>query len=205
MLRQFKNIDTAFKHIKLFTIVVVLSAVAISCFAVARAFQMVEAMGAKIYILAGGKALEALSAERKDNIPVEARDHIRNFHYLFFTLVPDEKVIESNMNKALGLADGSANMKYQDLKEAGFYSNILTGNVTQDVSPDSIVVDMSQTPYYFKYYGKITITRATVIVTRNLNTEGWLRSTLRSDNNPHGFLIERWNIIDNSDLKTIKR
>jgi hypothetical protein len=32
-------------------------------------------------------------------------------------------------------------------------------------------------------------------------TEGWLRNTSRSDNNPHGFLIERWAILDNRDLK----
>jgi hypothetical protein len=42
-------------------------------------------------------------------------------------------------------------------------------------------------------------------VTRDLVTEGWLRNISRSDNNPHGFLIERWNTIDNRDLKVENR
>jgi hypothetical protein len=32
-----------------------------------------------------------------------------------------------------------------------------------------------------------------------------LRNTGRSDNNPHGFLIEKWTILDNSDLKVEAR
>jgi hypothetical protein len=43
------------------------------------------------------------------------------------------------------------------------------------------------------------------VVTRDLVTEGWLREVNRSDNNPHGFLIERWAIIENRDLKVEQR
>jgi len=32
-----------------------------------------------------------------------------------------------------------------------------------------------------------------------------LRNVSRSDNNPHGFLIERWATIANKDLKTTAR
>ena len=39
---------------------------------------------AHIYILANGKVLEAFAADRKDNIPVEARDHISMFHHVDF-------------------------------------------------------------------------------------------------------------------------
>ncbi|MDP3180258.1 MAG: conjugative transposon protein TraK, partial [Bacteroidota bacterium] len=40
---------------------------------------------------------------------------------------------------------------------------------------------------------------------RSLITEGALRNVSRSDNNPHGFLIERWNTIENRDIKTENR
>ena len=36
-------------------------------------------------------------------------------------------------------------------------------------------------------------------------TEGFLRNVARSDNNPHGFLIERWRVLENKDLKTLNR
>ena len=45
------------------------------------------------------KPLEAYSSNRKDNIPVEARDHVIMFHQYFFTLDPDEKVIDANLSK----------------------------------------------------------------------------------------------------------
>jgi len=44
---------------------------------------MVSHIQERIYILANGKALEAWSAERRDNIPVEARDHVKMFHHYF--------------------------------------------------------------------------------------------------------------------------
>jgi len=40
---------------------------------------------------------------------------------------------------------------------------------------------------------------------RSLITEGYLRNTLRSDNNPHGFLIEQWRTLENKDISIRNR
>ena len=136
---------------------------------------------------------------------VEARDHIRMFHHYFFTLDPDDKVIEDNITKALYLADGSAKRQYENLKENGYYSNIIAGNISQQVSIDSLALNTDNYPYYFHCYATQHIIRTTSIVTRSLITEGYLRSVSRSDNNSHGFLIEKWRTIENKDLKTITR
>jgi conjugative transposon TraK protein len=132
---------------------------------------------------------------------VEARDHVRTFHTLFFTLDPDEKVIEGNLNRALYLADGSARRAYEDAKEAGFYAEVISADASQRIAVDSIRLDMTSYPYYFRCFAQETITRKTSIVTRDLVTEGYLRDVSRSDNNPHGFLIERWTVIENKDIK----
>ncbi|SEA15055.1 Bacteroides conjugative transposon TraK protein [Arachidicoccus rhizosphaerae] len=205
MFQQLKNIDKAFKHVRLLTIVVVLASMAICGYAIAKSYQMVTRAERRIYLLANGKAIEAFSAERKDNIPVEAKDHIKMFHHYFFSLDPDEKVIHEHIVRALNLADGSAKSKYDDLKEDRYYSGIISGNVSQKVVMDSMAFSMDTYPYYFKYYGKEKIIRPTVVVTRSLITEGFLRSVSRSDNNPHGFLIERWRVLENKDLKTSQR
>jgi len=159
----------------------------------------------KIFILANGKALEAYAAERKDNIPVEARDHVKMFHHYFFSLDPDDKVIESNISKALYLADASAKQQYNDLKENSYYANIISGNISQEITIDSIDINISQYPFYFRCQAREKIIRATTIVTRSLVTEGWLRNVARSDNNPHGFLIEKWRTLENKDIKTEQR
>lgn len=203
MFSKAKNIDTAFRQIRSFSLIISLASLVFCCFTVYRSGQIAESAQSKVYILEGGKILEAYSAQRKDNVPVEARDHVSNFHWYFFSLEPDDKVIQGNLIKALYLADGSAKKQYDNLREAGFYSNIISSNISQGISCDSIRIDTRASPYYFKYYGVQKITRATSIVSRSLITEGYLRSTLRSDNNPHGFLIERWKILENKDL-TIK-
>ena len=162
-------------------------------------------MQSKIYILANDKALEAYSSDRKDNIPVEARDHVKSFHKYFFTLDPDDKVIKENVTKALYLSDNSAKRIYDNLKEKGYYSGIISGNISQTIVVDSVSVDTNVYPYYFRCYAKQDIIRTTSIVHRSLITEGNLRNVSRSDNNPHGFLIEKWNTIDNKDLSTENR
>ena len=162
-------------------------------------------MQSKVYILANGKALEAYASDRKDNIPVEARDHVKNFHQYFFTLDPDDKVIQTNIAKALYLADGSAKREYDNLKENGYYANVIAGNISQQIKVDSITVDINEYPYHFRCYATQNIIRTTTTVTRNLITDGYLRNVSRSDNNPHGFLIERWTTIENKDLKTVNR
>ena len=205
MFSQLKNLETAFQHIRLFALGMVAACVMICCYTLYKCFQMITHVEERIYILANGKALEAWSAERKDNIPVEARDHVRMFHHYFFTLDPDERVIEANITKALYLADATAKKQYDNLKENRYYSNIISGNISQEIVNDSIIVDVTSYPFYFKCFSRQRIIRTTSIVMRSLITEGYLRNVSRSDNNPHGFLIEKWSTLENKDIKIENR
>lgn len=205
MFKKMKNIDTAFRYVRGFTMLVIVGCAVVCCFALYKSFSLVAQMQAKIYILANGKALEAYASERKDNIPVEARDHVKTFHHLFFTLDPDEKAIQANITKALYLGDGTVKRAYDDLKENGYYAGLISGNVNQTITVDSVSVDIGEYPYHFRCHATQNIIRPTSITTRSLLTEGMLRNVGRSDNNPHGFLIERWNTIENRDLKTVGR
>lgn len=196
-----KNIDTAFRQIRLFTLVIIIGSLLFSGFTLYQSQQLNAAMQQKVYILANGKVLEALLTDRRDNLSVEARDHISTFHRYFFTLDPDDKVIKANTTKALYLADASAKRQYDNLRESNYYSNIIAGNISQEIQTDSVQVDLKQTPYYFRYYGKQVLTRTGSIVTRQLITEGYLRTVSRSEHNPHGFLIENWSTLENYDIQ----
>lgn len=205
MFQQLRNLDTAFQHIRTFTFIIITGSLLAICFTVYKSFEFIRQSQERIYILSNGKALEAWSAERKDNVPVEARDHVRMFHYNFFTLDPDDKVIQANITKALYLADASAKRQYDNLKENRYYANVISGNISQEIDIDSIRIDTRQYPLYFRCHAKQRLLRTTSIVTRSLITEGYLRNVSRSDNNPHGFLIERWNTLENRDIKTENR
>src|SRR5580704_4040397 len=149
MFTQAKNIDTAFRHIKTFSIGLILAAFGICVFALYENHKIIRESQQRIFILANGKALEAYGADRKDNIPVEARDHITMFHHYFFSLDPDEKIITANITRALYLADASAKKQYDNLKESGYYTNLISGNISQQIIIDSVTVNINSYPFYF--------------------------------------------------------
>ncbi|UZJ63936.1 conjugative transposon protein TraK [Sphingobacterium sp. KU25419] len=205
MFNKPKNIDTAFRQIRQFTLVVVAASLLLCCFVTYKSFDLARTVQEKIYVLGNGKALEAFASSRKENIPVEAREHIKSFHANFFTHSPDEKLIQQQIRKSLYLADNSAKQQYDNLRESNYYVSIISGNINQTVVMDSIRLDMETEPFRFIYYGRQEITRPTSTVVRSLTTEGRLRQVSRSENNPHGFLIERWKIIENKDLQIKNR
>jgi conjugative transposon TraK protein len=205
MFKETKNIDSSFRHIKIFTFLVVAGCFLLCGFVLYKSYELSARVQDKIYILAGDQAMEAFASKRKDNVLVEAKSHISLFHIYFFTLDPDDKVIEKNISKALYMADASAKKQYNNLKETGYYSNIIAGNISQQISIDSITVDIKVEPYFFHCYATERIIRPNSIVTRNLITQGYLRNVSRSEHNPHGFLIERWETLENKDIKTENR
>src|SRR5580700_2420838 len=146
MFTQAKNINSAFRHIKWFSVALIICTLLISLFSLYENHRIIKETQSRIYILANGKALEAYGADRKDNIPVEAKDHIAMFHHYFFTLDPDEKVITGNITRALYLSDGSAKKEYDNLKENGYYGSVISGNISQQVAVDSVYININGYP-----------------------------------------------------------
>lgn len=202
MFTKMKNIDSSFRYIRMISVVCIAGLILLSGWVIYLSGSMLDSMKDRIYILADGKVLEAMASERGENIPVEAREHIRRFHRQFFTLDPDDQAITHTIGKALYLADETAKRSYDNLKERGYYSNLVSGNINQHIKVDSIALDTEKYPYRFRCYATQQIIRPTSQTTRLLLTEGALRVVSRSANNPHGFLIERWNTVDNRDVKT---
>lgn len=147
----------------------------------------------------------ALSQDLSQNRPVEAREHVRRFHELFFTLSPDKDAIESNVKRALSMADGSAVAYYQSLAEKGYFNRIIAANITQTVTVDSIACNFDKYPYQVTTYARQTIIRESNVTRRSLITSCQLRDAVRSDNNPQGFLIEGLNILENKDIESYER
>lgn len=205
MLKSLKNIDSAFRQARVFTFSFLLFVSCVCMYVVYTSYQSTQAARETIFILDQGSILAAKAQNIHENRPVEAREHVKRFHEYFFTLSPDEKAIYRTIDKALLLSDSTAKRVYQNLKEKGFYNELIAGNVSQNVRIDSVELDTREYPYYAKCTGKIEIIRPSTITIRNLVSECYLRDVVRSENNPHGFLVERWNVLDNRDIKTISR
>ena len=204
--KSLKNIETSFRQIRLFGIVFVCLCAGITGYSVWNAYRFAEAQRQKIYVLDGGKSLIlALSQDLTQNRPVEAKEHVKRFHELFFTLSPDRSAIESNIRRALFLVDRSAFEYYKDLQERGYYNRIISGNVNQTIQVDSVVANFDTYAYQVVTYGRQFIIRESNITERSLVTRNNLINSVRSDNNPHGFTMEAFEILQNRDLRVIDR
>lgn len=204
--KSLKNIETSFKQLRFFGIVFLCMCTLVTGYSVYNAYNFAEKQRQKIYVLDNGKSLMlALSQDLSQNRPVEAREHIRRFHELFFTLSPDKSAIESNINRALLLSDKSAFNYYKDLSEKGFYNRIISGNINQTIRIDSVVCNLNNYPYEAATYARQMIIRESNITERSLVTYCRLLNSVRSESNPHGFIIEGFEVRENKDVRVLAR
>ncbi len=205
MFRSLKNIDSAYQQTKTLALLFMVLCAFVTGYAVYASQRSIHDAQGRIYVLDQGNLLEAVSHNVKDNRPVEAQDHVKRFHEFFFTLDPDAKAIEHNVTQALFLADESAKREYDNFKESGYYNNLIQANISQHITVDSVIINPANYPYYAKCYATEQIIRSSSVTTRNLVSECYLRDVSRSSNNPHGFLMERWRVLQNLDLSTQPR
>lgn len=204
--KSLKNIETSFRQIRLFGIVFISLCAAVAVYSVFSAYRFAERQREKIYVLDGGKSLMlALSQDLSQNRPAEAREHVRRFHELFFSLSPEKSAIEHNVKRALLLADKSAYNYYVDFAEKGYYNRIIAGNINQVLQVDSVVCNFDRYPYEISTYARQMIIRESNVTERSLRTSCRLLNASRSDDNPNGFTIEGFTILENRDLQTLKR
>lgn len=204
--RYLTNLETSFRLVRWVAIITIIGSLAFALGIAYWAFAEVSASRQKVYVLDNGKSIMvALAQEQNINRPAEAKDHVKTFHRLFFTLEPDEKQVEGNIREATYLGDRSVVRLYQDLQEAGYYGQLIQGNVHQKVEIDTIKVDFSVSPYRVVTSGRQLLIRANSITIRKLVTECYLIDVARTDNNPHGFMIERFKVIQNQDVETVPR
>lgn len=206
MFKSLQNIQSAFSLVRIFMILMSGIAISVSVYSVWKSFQFAERQREKIYVLDGGASLlMALQQDVNQNRPAEARAHVKLFHEYFFTISPDKSSIEQRLVQALALAGNEAYEQYMNLKEDGFYDKVIAAGINCEIQTDSVIVDTDSYPFRAYYYGKTAIVRSSNITYRNLETQCELVSCARSDNNPHGFVIEKWKILDNSDISVVNK
>lgn len=167
------------------------------------AFQQVNESRKSIYILDNGVPILAKQTDQQVNRPVEYRAHVDLFHSLYFTLTPDDKFITYQMEKAMYLIDESGMQQYNNLKEKGYFNQIMASSAVLTLQTDSIQLDPSKK--FFRFFGKQKIERKSSIMYRTLVTEGYFNDVPRSQNNPHGVLIQNWKTVENKDLDYVEK
>ena len=204
--RYLTNLESSFRLVRLVAIGAIVLSLAFAAVVAFWALDTVEKSREKIYVLDNGKSLTlALAQDMNVNRSAEAKDHVRAFHRLFFNLDPDETAIDNHIREAAYYGDASIMRLYTDLREKGYFTHLIQGNVILKVEIDSVALSGSQSPFSVRTYARQLLVRANTITTRRLVTECNLIDIDRSDNNSHGFMIERLKVLENRDLETINR
>jgi len=205
MFKSLKNIESAWRLSKAVTLATIVCCTIIVLLTTYWSQTMIAKEREKIYVLDKGKSLIlALSQDMAQNRPVEAKNHVTMFHELFFTLSPDADAINMGIRRALLLVDKSGYNYYSDLHEAGYYSRVISANVIQKITVDSVEVDYEYYPYSVTCYSTQTLTRQSNVTTRILVTTCELENVQRSDGNPHGFLMVGFKVIKNEEISKNK-
>ncbi|HEA29918.1 MAG TPA: hypothetical protein ENH91_07980 [Leeuwenhoekiella sp.] len=204
-----KNIQSAFSYVRLFTLIIVIGSLTITFYSVYRMNEISMLSKQQMLILdPSGNVLNGSLSSRAANLMVEGTSHLTKFHKLFFDFDPEREVISSNKEKWSYLADKSAVVQYERMEEDGFFQNIIAGSISSRLEIEDIEITPSDNPNYlnFTFNGKQQLMRSTSITTRNVITTGKIRILdNRTINNPHGFMIVNWRIVNNSTINSGKR
>ena len=193
-----KNIEHKIKLSFWVAVIALLSSVVLCVFAITYSYNLVKSERENIYVLDNGVPLLVTRTDAKANRDIEYRATINTFHQLFFTLPPDDDYIEQNVGQAMYLVDNTGLLEYNNLKEKGYYSRIMSSSAVLSIKSDSIVLNMKDRT--FDYYAKQRIDRRSKVVIRELHTSGGLQDVARTVNNPFGTIITDWRTISNEDI-----
>ena len=70
---------------------------------------------------------------------------------------------------------------------------------------DSVVCDFDHYPYEARTYARQMIIRESNVTERSLVTSCRLLNASRSDDNPNGFTIEGFTVLENRDIRSMER
>ena len=158
-----------------------------------------------VYVVDKGSTLAATIAEGDIQRDLEVEDYVRRFHELLFNLAPSTESQRRNLEQALHMADRSAYDWWQDQSESGYYSRLVSANISQEIQIDSVQYSMQQYPYPARLFGKVYLTRESNITAYDFVSECRLSDVPRSRSNPHGLMVEKFAVRRYESLGTRKR
>lgn len=203
-MRILKNMESAFSLIRIcfFTVIACNLITVLFCWGYTKWFNAKQ--NEKIYALRGEvPVMIALGQNVKENRQAEAKAQLEVFHNLFFSIVPDMGEIKYNMSKAMLMGDNSVSDQYTMLEDNGYFRQICEAQIRCSYVCDSVKLDLSNYPYHALVYGRTSIVRPSGTTIRRLVTSCNLRNVLRTDEIPHGFLIERFKVEDNTNIDDV--
>ena len=148
-----------------------------------------KALDGSFAIGKNGEVIPLQWVQKKENLEVEALEHLRLFHNYFYGL--DATNFESHIEKALWLGDSSVDNIYRQKKADGVYNRLMQYSLVQKVISIESELDLSAEPYPFRTVTVFQINRGLATDTYELVSTGKLLHLEKRNfpNNTHALLI----------------
>lgn len=206
LIEYFGTIEQAFRKTKMLTVATLVCAGCIAIGSLVFAFSYASSKSDLIYVTDNmGQTVSARADDAGLWRGVECKDHVMRFHEYMFNLSPSSDAIQRNIDRALVLADRSAYDYYLDMSEREYYSRLVNANIIQQIVVDSIHVNTNSYPHDVHTYATIYLTRESNITSYAFESTARIVEMGRSESNPHGLMLERFNVIRNDKIETRRR
>ncbi len=195
-----KDIEKKQKMVLMVCIVMAVVTVTVSLGSIIYSDIRIASAEDRIYVLdANYNAFSAVRSNGGLTMEMEVKGLVEEFHSLFYTLGPDNEFIKRNMERANYLCDQSAYRQYMNMRERGFYNDLVKNNMHSWLMTDSIRFDKEQMA--FRYWGTIRFDRRNGGSYYKLITSGRIQVQPRTENNIHGLMIRNWIVEDYSSTR----
>ncbi len=205
IIKYFNTIEGSFKRMRVLSIAAVCSMVAVCIGAVYLSLDFVNDQSTQIYVLDQGQPLLAMKEDAEQTLESRAYQHVRIFHMYFFNLVPDKEALDYNIEQALTYADRSAYNYWASLNERSYYDRLVTENISQQMSVDSIRVNTKHYPYEAVCYGKVFSVRPSSMTAYDVVTTCTLINVPFTPEHPTGLLMEKFKVVRYDEKETRRR
>ena len=205
VVKYFGGIDQELRSRKILVVATLCFSAAVCIGVVVASFMFVRQSRDTVYVVDKGSTIMASIADGDVQRDLEVEDHVRRFHELMFNLAPSTESQKRNLEQALHMADRTAYDWWRDQSEAGYYSRLVSANISQEIQIDSVQFSMQAYPYPARLFGKVFLTRESNITAYDFVSECRLSDVPRSRSNPHGLMIEKFVIKRYESLGTRKR
>jgi len=205
LIKHFSDINSNFNRMSRISTASIICSAVVAIVSVAGAIYYADQKDKHIYILDNGKSLIALQTDEVANKELEVQDHVTRFHELFFSMSPNAESIKESLDKALNLSDQSVWQYSEDLAEKGYYSRMISANISQQMLVDSVKVNTASYPYQVTTYARQYVIRESKMTVYAFESQCRVIDTKRSYSNPHGMIIEQFKVTRNDEIETRKR
>lgn len=205
LLKHFAWVDDQFRTTRMLTIAVMVFCGAALAVVIALSFRFVRQSRDTVYVVDGGSAVMATMAKGSAQRDQEIEDHVTRFHELMFNLAPTRESHDRRFEAAFNMADRSAYEYWNDQNETGYYNRLISANISQEILIDSVRFSTATYPYSAVCHGKVQLVRESNISRFDFESRCQLREVARSRQNPHGLLVEKFEVTRYESMGTRKR